>query len=707
MRLARNLVIVVLLTSTALTAWGSKEKPFAWPDIPGPASLKKDMGLKSKSGLVVLTKRCRIDIKSYLASPQGVRRDEFVRFLVINEDGVRGAMIALNDDPDAKIESIDARTVAPDGTVTKADPDTDIHKAEVKAGNDKVFGDLATVNFPAPKLGAILDLHFVTFKEGAVGSLLEPIGYPDTPMLDTTFEIKIKGGIPHYGWSILVLGNDGTESQLGRGKDGRIHVHISPFTPNPDEPLSLPYHKNHSVLLCYINFAGVNGPKMREATSWQYKVDTRGRMENFFWRKDGFTKWWADYFKKDARGNRDFLKHDGRAGKVDVSSVAPSSLPVEQRIKRLYDYVQSHVTYKPDAEGVKSLSSLVKHGFSRPWKATLYLSYLLDRAHISNTPCLVVNRYYLRFSPIILNPYLYNFGQAVMVDVPGKGRVFLMPGNLPLPCACLPAAYQNSLAFWTDHQGAIHSAYTSADPAAEDVMAYHYDVRLSPGGSLEGKADLGEQGAPGRSFRWWQIDNAYRRAHPKKKDKTSALEKKKKTKKRLKSEMSLPGSKLVMSDFSAGKVPSSSSASSEVSCKVQGEGFASPLQDKWLVYVDPLMVGFTNPFTAEKRETPIWYEKGGHVTMDGLVRLPKGSTIVDVPKPVSVQGPDRTRMTFSVTAVEKDGIPAIQTHLEYDQPYIIGSDRYQAWKIYEDELAKLAGSRCVVSFPTQAQGELE
>jgi hypothetical protein len=700
MRPARFIALGVLLTATALTTWGSKEKAFAWPVLPSASTLKKDMGLKSKSGLVALTKLCKINIKSYPTSPPGVRRDEFVRMLVVNEDGVRQASIDLNDDPDAKIESIQARTVAPDGTITKADPDTDIHKTQLKKGQDKVFGELASVNFPRPEIGAILDVHFVTIREGLISALIEPVAYANTTMLDTTFRIDIHGGVLGYGWSVLILGDDGTTSEIKREKGGTVTLHILPFSPNPDEPISVPYYKNHSVLLCYINFADTVA-----RASWNYGVDPEGRISNFRWPKDDTSKFWDDFFKRFKLRNHDFLKHAGRAKKVDVEKLAPPQLPVEERVRRLYDYVQSQVTYNPNARRDDTLSALVKRGYSAPWKATLYLSYLLDRAHITNNPCLVDDRYSLRFSPIIRNPYVYHFGQVVMVEIPQKGRVLLMPGDFSMPYRCLPAAYQGSLAFWADQKGELHSAYTSMNPPGKDRIAYHYDVLLSPDGSLKGKIDLNEAGAPARSFRWWQKKRDYRRDHPSKKDKTSALEKKKKVQERLKSEMSLPGTKLVMSDFSAGKVPQSSSASSEVSCKVQGESFASPMQDKWLVYVDPLMVGFTNPFTAVDRQTPIWYRRGGHVTLDGLVRLPKGSTIVDVPNPVSVQGPDHTRITFSVRAVEKDGTPAIQTRLEYDQPYIIGSNRYQAWKIYEDELAKLAGSRCVVTLP--AQGELE
>jgi hypothetical protein len=682
-------------------------KPYAWPDLPTPDVIQGKMKIKAPSGLVVLQKRCDLDIRSYFAAPEGVRRDEFVRLLVANEEGVRHCSITVNDSALAKIEVIEGRTVAPDGTVTTADPKADIHKVEAKLlkDDDPVAG-VATVNFPAPAVGAVLDLHFVTYREGATSFLIEPIGYEDSPILDASFTLHINGGLPGLQWSILILGDEGAKSRITTKDAHTVEVGINPFLSKKAEPNSVPYYRRQSTLLCYINYASRESVKDAGVAQRAYSVDPRGVLANFAWAKgDAFHKWWVDYFEEDQRNNKEFLKHDGRAGDINVESVAPSSLPLEERLKKLYDYVQRTLVYDPKAEDVTTLGALLKRGQNGDWQGTLFYSYLLDKARIPNRPCFLISRYYLQFSPIITNTNLYGFEQGVMVDVPGKGPSFFCPGNLGLPFGALSEGAQNSLAIWMDGKGDLQSAPTPINPPGTDTIVYDCQGELLPSGTLKGTLSLAQTGTPGRSFRWWLLSRKYDKEHPDKKDKTTPEEKRKAEQERMEKEFELPGTKAVLSEFVPGDLPAGADEPVTVRCALQEDGLAQPLQDRWLVSVNPLVAGYASPFTSDERKTPIWYNTGGHVTLRTLVLLPEGSKILELPKAESYDGPDRTRVSFAAEAVQKDGRTAIRSVLEYDQPYIVGFDRYRAWQLYQGFLAKLGESRCVVSMP--AQGGLE
>jgi hypothetical protein len=700
-----RLAVLSLLLSLPIFAEGPK-KPYDWPALPASEELQKAMSYKTLSGLVLLDKRCDLDIKSFYASPMGTRRDEFIRFLVANEEGARQASIDVNDDVDSKIELVEGRTVAPDGTITELDQNRDVHKIEVsKLGDKDIFSSLAKVDFPSPVKGAVLDIHVVTFREGPQFFLMEPIAFDETPSLKTSFAVHINGGIGGYQWSVLVSGENGASSHIEAAGGNTLNVTVGLLPAQKHEPDTVPYYRRQSTLLCYINlsskkFAPVPGSGSYHSSTG---VDPRGRLSNFFWPDNNFTKWWVDYMETNERACKEFMKHDGHADKVDVNAVAPRDLPLEERVKRLYRYVQENVEYNPEAKDISTLGALVKHGQNARWQGTLYLSYLLERAGIVHHRCMLVNRYYLQFSPIATNYSLYGLVDALVVDSP-EGRIFLQPGNLSAPYQCLDDVYQNSLALWLDN-GKPQYAYVGLDPQGMDSMTYTYDAELSADGAMKGKLTLSQTGAPAVNIRSWIRFWEFRKARPDKKDKSTPQERKDKVEKRLKEEFEIPGSKLVLDGFEAGALPESSANPVEVKCAFRGDGMSQTLQDQVLVYVSPVLAGFTNPFTDEQRKTPIWYDKCGHVVITGVVKLPPGAKIIDLPKPETVTGPDGTRIDFSVEAVKQDGAAGLRARIEYDQPAILGYDRYKGWQFYESSLARLGESRCVISLP--AQGELE
>jgi hypothetical protein len=678
--------------------------------LPDAAVLQKASTTKTISGLVLLDKRCELNIESWLTGGPGVRRDEFIRLLVVSEEGAHRATLDIDDDKDAKIESVEARTVAPDGRITPADPKNDIHKTEVSALNRKdIFSSVATVTFPAPVKGCVLDLHVVTFRSDFVWFLMEPVGYEETPSLATSFTIRINGGLPGYQWSVLVAGKDGAKSHIQNKGGNTIEVTIDPFLPKKREPVTVPYYQRQTALLCYLNAVYEKAPRKTDGSSYQttYDVDPRGLYRSFEWQDSPFTRWWLEFFKDFERECKEFAEKDGSASKVDVKAVAPENLALEARVEYLYRYVQGTVKYNPDAEDVSTLSALMKRGQNNSWQGTLYFAYLLKRAGIPHKLCYLTNRYYLQFSPVVTGSALYGLQAAVTLEIPGKGRVFLAPGDLAVPYGCLEDVYQDSLALWMEGETSMRAAYTPVAPSGTDALSYRFDAELTPAGGIRGTLRFEETGAPAASFRHWLRYREFRLAHPDKKDKTSQQERTKETEKRLREECRIPGSKLLREDLTASPLPPSSSDPVVVTCAIQAPGMTERIQDKWLLYVNPVLAGFVSPFTDEDRTTPIWYDEGGVITITGTVKLPKGAKILELPKAETVAGPDHTKIEFRTEATEVGGAPAVALHLVYAQPSIVGSDRYKAWQAYQAALARLAESRCVVSLPATDEGSLE
>ena len=681
--------------------------PYAWPPLPDKQTMETVLAVKSRSGLVVVDKSCTLTIKSYLASPQGVTRDEFVRLVVVNGDGVRSAAVALRDNADAKIESVAGRTVTPDGRVVPVDPGKDMQKVDISdIKQKKIVGSLATVHFPAPAIGAILDLHFVTFIEGPRIFQLEAVTYDETPQLHTSYTINIRGGISGYRWGVLLLSNHAVDKQLGPGPHDSILLTIGPIIPYHSEPLSPPPYLNEVTLLCYVNFASEIRDKDAGAYKMHEAVDPTGRITISEWPK-AFQKFWRDELKEESRAAKVFMEWGGRAGHADLAAIAPPSLPLEERVQRLYDYVQQTIPYDPDAKDVSSLSFMMKHGQNAVWQGTLYLEYLLNRAHIPARHCVIANRYYLPFSPMIGNDSLYDLMDAVCVTLPNGQSIFLTPGVLPLPFGCLTIARQNSLALWLDSGKNLVAAPVGCNPPGVDRVCFQYDAKLTPSGTIEGEMTVERSGEPALDLRWWQLMREFRRTHPLKTDTTSPQERRNEFQKMMREACDVPGDRITTQNFVLAPLSKDPSDPVKIQCTFQGANMVQPLQQNSLVSVVPLLAGFVSPFPDRQRATPIWYETDGEIEMTGTLTLPPGSQVVDLPKPETVQGPNNTTIHFSVATSTKGGSPMLVTKVSFDQPPVMGWDLYRAWQDYQTALARLGNSRCVVRMPAATAGELQ
>ena len=83
--------------------------------------------------------------------------------------------------------------------------------------------------------------------------------------------------------------------------------------------------------------------------------------------------------------------------------------------------------------------------------------------------------------------------------------------------------------------------------------------------------------------------------------------------------------------------------------------------------------------------------------MEGGIRLPPGATVIELPRESRTEGPDGARASSVVESVVKDGTVYVRARTEYDVPLVVGSDRYDAWRVYQSFLAGLGQQRCIIA----------
>ncbi|MFH1177725.1 MAG: hypothetical protein V1750_09990 [Acidobacteriota bacterium] len=705
-----SLALALISVVSSAAALAKDKAPYQWPAPPEPGAIEKAKAMKSESGLVIVERHCTIVLHSYDALPMGTTREELIRFLVVSEDGVRNASVEVNGDPEAKIAYVEGRTVAPDGTVTEVTEAHDINRVDVASFKKKIVTSLATVSFPAPAIGSLLDLHFQTTTEGPMISFVLPLGYSATPSLAMDFDVTIKGGFQGIGWAALTIGDTQGVTRLEYNGTGPLRVHVKPFKPARRLPFDPPAHQLEPTLLCYLDLTSVRVKDPAAGVAFQvaFDVNTRGRIVGVTFPSDSHREYWGKYLADDTKQNAEFLRRAGTAAALDVAAAAPADLPVEERVARLYRLAQEKMVYNPDAESISTLADMMRKGMRERWQGTLLLSYLLTRAGIPHQLGVVANRYEVRFSPVVRNEYLFSFEKVIMLAAETK-ELFLMPGILGLPFACLPVGYQDSVAFFPKSEKDVTYVFTPFNASGPDATTCRYDLELDTAGDLAGTMTVIETGIPSLPFFGWNLYREFRKAHPNKDDKkagaTGEKEKQADLDRAIGDEMEVPGNKLQLDEFRLVSSPRTSAQPLELSCKARGKGMAQPAQDTWLLYASPVLAGYVSPFTDERRRTPVWYYQSGHMITEGDITLPAGASVVELPPPVELGGPGGAKATCKVEQAEKDGRTIIRTRLELDHPLVVGTESYAAFRTFQAELVRLSQQRCIIRMP--AGQELE
>jgi hypothetical protein len=314
------LVLALLFVLPIFASTAERPAPYAWPPVPSADEIHRAMSMSTDSGLIILTRTCTIEVQSYGGRRDGyIKRDEFIRFLVVNEEGTRRATLTISGDERARIDRVEGRTVSAAGQTMAVDSEKDIKRVDVRKFRSKdARVSLASVAFPAPEKGALLDLHSVTTDEytsSAPISFVQGMTYEETPSLNADFFITLIGGIAGKGWSVLTLGDSQGASHLEMEGKGQIRVHVGPFTPLKAEPYDPPDLHNRPFILGYIDLSGIEieGRKKNTAYRKTQSIDPRGRVVDPAPEPGPARDWWIEYLKNDAKQNKAWTSRPGRA----------------------------------------------------------------------------------------------------------------------------------------------------------------------------------------------------------------------------------------------------------------------------------------------------------------------------------------------------------------------------------------------------------
>jgi hypothetical protein len=706
------LVFALLFAGNVAYAKENDLPPFAWPAAATQDEVAEGKKLTTRSGLVLLKRHCVMQIRSYGVSPSGVFKDEFLRFLVADEKGVHNCKLELNDDSKFVAEVVEGRTILPDGKVVPVDSEKDILRTEIQKGTEKNANvALATVNFPASQIGAVLELHAVLKWKTenyhgwyfdipqAPTQYSELLVLKDSPSLETSLDVELMGGLGGEPWSVCVLGAPaGTVSLTSSGK-GLITVKMGRYIPLRQEVDSPPARRIFPIFLCYLNENKFHSSEQKQFQS-ALGIDSRGCVTGITFPPEAdTTKYWHEYLEQDRKNNDAFMHMTGAVGDIVLEAVAPATMSLDDRVKALYEYTQAHVRYTPDANDVTSVGAVARRGMRSPWQGTLYFAALLKRANIPFDLGLVAARYNIRFAPSLTNSDLFGFSTVVRVALPNGQAGFFMPGHLGVGYGDLPEIYQDSIALFLAKDDSVEWAQSPSAKLSVEPTSYLCKGALDTNGGFTGTLNVTKGGAPGKYFLWHYLAYQYSEAHPPhdKRDRPDPVKVRQDLEKRLKEEMELPGSHWALAEPAVSTWPADPSHPYTLQAKLTGNGLAQQAGAQWMVYAFPLYSGFSNPYTEAVRFLPVWSDKAGHFTVEGEVSLPAGYKVSELPKPTNVVGPYGCQIASSIESTEKDGVATLHSLISFDIPQIVGKDDYSAFRSYMTSLAQVMQQRCIIT----------
>jgi len=713
MKSGRLWPVLCLLVCVSGSAFGkSTPEPFAWPTLPDEAARKAASALQNDGGLVILERQTKIYIGSLKSGSGrvGARTEDFLRFLVVREEGIQSASLPLELGSGCTLERIEGRSVAPDGAVTPLDGEKDVERVVLsRLGDKESLYTQATARFPNPQVGSVLDLHYVSFQPGPYSSHIQPLLFN----LTTTVRGETELTFDNDRWTVLTVGDSKGAVKLEKPQNSEYRLHLSPYEIEAREKEAPPGLHTSPTLVCFLNYFGVNikprnkseAPKVSTSS---VTIDGRGRAQGLSFPAGAeVTDWWVEFLKKNRKGNLEFIERSSKVESVDVEGCAPESLPLEERLARLYRLTQATVRRNPFANLILTINNMMSRGSDSDWQGTLLFAHFLDRAKIPYLFGLVADREALRFSPVIRSGLAYGLATAVVVPRPGKTPLVLMPGDFSLDYGVLPYSRQDAMVFWLEGEETVRTCYSDVDTPDADSALFGYALEMDAAGGARGSVTLTERGAKCRAFRRWYVLRELEATSPERnlqKDPTEA-ERTEQLDREVKAWFWSPGDQVTFSACELVKCVQSAQEPTEFRAQAQVKGVGQASGERMLVLANPLMCGFSDPFVRPSRRYPIWNKSGGRRVVEGELLLPVGAKVLELPKSQELRGPEGWLARYTVEAVEREGRVALKSRFEYVVPLIVENRLYGAYRLYLDGIVKMAQEKCIVQF--SGEKELE
>lgn len=709
-----SFIIVFSLTFLICTSTFSKkpsrskeEKTYEWPQIPDKFLLEKASGLKSQNGLVVLEKRSQINIGgifAWLSGAPSVVKEEFIRFLIIDQNGVKNAEADIETIAISKVEEVDARTVLPDGKILNIDKEKDLQMVELETLKRKnILFSAGKVRFPSPQVGAILDIHYKVTSNAFVLSWLEPLVYNKMPTMKLNIKITISDiGI---GWQVITL-NTNKSDILKLVKSGEVELNITDILPADEEPLSPPPYNHQPYVFAFSNLLGKEVAKSVPG-SWSGEIAL-----DDYWLPNirdidstPFKPYWSNFLEEIKKEKTTFLK-DGKNQRIDFVSSDITQLPIIERAKKLFSLVEDTVFIKAENSQSKyqyygkkpTLVQSLKDGFEGKNEIAFFISYLYDRYQIPYQDGVIMDRSSLRFSPFIPNAYIFKPVYAIKVLGEGSKSVFVT-GDKYIPFGTLDSNFQNSIFIYKDSNGKICSEKTPENAPGSDFKRFVYEFNFNDDLSYKGKIILEEGGSCANELAEYLQKSIRIEKESKKKKKTKETdisEEIEKREKLVKSELEFTNKKMSIESFNIVHIPTNSKETLKIEYNFIGSIAKESVGDLILVYPIPFLGEQTSPFLEEKRHLPVWFPDKEVQEFEGTLIFPKSFVIEDIPQNESFYPQNDFLLSFELQKSQSENANILKVKFKITNPLFASTKNYNIVKQFYSLISKTLNNKILI-----------
>lgn len=682
-----------------------EKKTYEWPALPDETILKKGRETKSENGLVVLERISEINIGGIFAWLNGkpsVVKEEFIRFLIIDQNGVKNAESDIEAIFLSKVEEVDARTILPDGKIINIDKKNDIEMVELETlKSKKIFFSAGKVKFPSPQVGAILDIHYRIISNALVLSWLEPLSYNKLP----TMKLKMKFAVSDtgIGWQVITL-NTTKQDILKMIKSGEVELNMNDILPTKEEPLAPPSYYYQPYILAFSNFLDKKEKNTPGTWTSEIIVDNYWLPQPQDIEKTPFKPYWSNFFDQLEKEKTNFMK-DAQNNKIEFLSSDLMQLPVLERAQRVFSLVQETIiqsnknqTKNRFGGGKSTFAQSLKYGFEGKTEIAFFISYLFDKYQIPHQDGVIINRYRIRFSPFIPNAYIFDPVYAIKI-LESNSKTIILTGDLNIPFGSLDSEFQNSIFVYKDSKGTICLEKTPENDLGADAKKYFYEFKFNDDLTYEGKIILEEKGSCANDLTEY-LQNSIRTEEKRKKEKKnikSDNNKENEEKEKLvKNELEIANNKLKIDNWEILRIPSNSKETLKIEYKVTGSLEKESIGDLIFIFPIPFLGGYSSTFLEERRLMPIWFQEKEVDEFEGTLVFPKNMIIEDIAQNESFQFQEDLYFSFESQKIQSENENILKVKFISKHPLFSSAKEYHIVKHFYSLVTKILNNKIVI-----------
>lgn len=414
-----------------------------------------------------------------------------VRTKVLRAEGMKYGQVEIPYfEKYMQVEEIQARTVAPDGTITPFSGmpiDKEIVKARGYKLNEKVL------TLPNVQVGTIIDYAFrLHWKKGFPDAIKnpgryafdEPVSYPaadwevqrDIPVRRAHLSLK---AYPHIAFRFMFVGFP-KEPDVDQARVGEIHVELKDIPSFVNEEASPPEENLRSHIKVFYAFG--------------------------FWDPEVF---WSGLGRRDGKAYDEFFKKSKRANE-EVRNLLATGDTDEQKLRKIYARAQQirMVSFeesrtekeikRADLKDNKSVDDVLNHNYAYNNEINLVFVAMARAAGFRASPVRVKSRETGFFEKNRVEVDQLN-AMVVAVTLNGKTR-FFDPATLYCPYDLLPWAETDTMGVLANSENA-RLIQVDALPSSDAITQRTANLKLDTEGNLEGEVRVSFQGQEALSRR--------------------------------------------------------------------------------------------------------------------------------------------------------------------------------------------------------------